>query len=199
MFRELLASVLMIRSAVKVLGQAGEPTEFRRLCRERPFELLVLAIAADSWADQGVIEEFLASNPQGKIIVIRDSNDPFKAPDGLGEDRMALVDRSESLRNLWTAIDAIDGRRLLSSRNGESTLRSRLGGQALSPRESQIFGLIGEGLTNKQIAEKLNLSDHTVRTHRKRLAAKLGTEGAELTRWAIVSRQNEASSLPPGM
>ncbi|MFF9785843.1 RNA polymerase sigma factor, sigma-70 family [Streptomyces sp. SceaMP-e96] len=46
----------------------------------------------------------------------------------------------------------------------------------LSPREREILGLIGEGLTNRQIGKRLYLSEKTVKNHISRLLAKLGVE-----------------------
>jgi DNA-binding NarL/FixJ family response regulator len=45
---------------------------------------------------------------------------------------------------------------------------------SLSTRETEIIHLVAEGLTNKEIAEKLFLSIHTVKTHRKNIIKKLG-------------------------
>jgi DNA-binding NarL/FixJ family response regulator len=45
---------------------------------------------------------------------------------------------------------------------------------ALSSRETEIIQLISAGMTNKEIAEKLFLSVHTVKTHRKNIIKKLG-------------------------
>jgi DNA-binding NarL/FixJ family response regulator len=45
---------------------------------------------------------------------------------------------------------------------------------ALSSRETEIIHLIAEGMTNKEIAEKLFLSIHTIKTHRKNIIKKLG-------------------------
>lgn len=44
----------------------------------------------------------------------------------------------------------------------------------LSPREKEIIHLISEGMTNQKIAEKLFLSFHTIKTHRKNIIKKLG-------------------------
>lgn len=44
----------------------------------------------------------------------------------------------------------------------------------LSSRETELIHLIAEGLTNKEIAEKLFLSVHTIKTHRKNIIKKLG-------------------------
>ena len=44
----------------------------------------------------------------------------------------------------------------------------------LTPRELEIFTLFGQGLTTRQVAEKLGISVYTVQTHRNHLKKKLG-------------------------
>lgn len=53
-------------------------------------------------------------------------------------------------------------------------LKSTCEGLNISERESEIIQLIARGHTNKQIADQLFLSSHTVTTHRKNIMAKLG-------------------------
>lgn len=50
----------------------------------------------------------------------------------------------------------------------------------LSGREKEILGLIAEGYTNPQIAEKIFLSPFTVDSHRKNLLAKLNAKNTAL-------------------
>lgn len=45
---------------------------------------------------------------------------------------------------------------------------------SLSTREKEIINLIGDGISDKDIAERLFLSFHTIRTHRKNITKKLG-------------------------
>lgn len=70
----------------------------------------------------------------------------------------------------------------------------------LSPRETTIVRLVSMGLTNRQIAEKLFLSTHTVMTHRKNINSKLGIKSVSgLTIYAIVNNiitLEEVSSQP---
>lgn len=49
-------------------------------------------------------------------------------------------------------------------------------GPDLTTREKQVLALIGEGLTNRQIGERLYLAEKTVKNHVSRLLAKLGVE-----------------------
>ena len=56
----------------------------------------------------------------------------------------------------------------------------------LTPRQREIYGLIGQGLTNRAIARATGLALTTVETHRKAIAQKLGLSGAELIRRAAL-------------
>ena len=68
-------------------------------------------------------------------------------------------------------------------------------GVRLSPREIEIVQMVAEGLTNKEIADKLFLSAHTVTTHRKNIMGKLGVNNtAGLMMFAI---KNEIISPNP--
>ncbi len=60
--------------------------------------------------------------------------------------------------------------------------------QELSDREKTILTLVAKGMTNKEIAEKLFLSAHTVITHRKNITSKLGIKTISgLTVYAILN------------
>lgn len=58
--------------------------------------------------------------------------------------------------------------------NNKLDFRSTCEGLNISEREIEIIRLIAEGYTNKQIAEILFISGHTVTTHRKNIMNKLG-------------------------
>ncbi len=56
----------------------------------------------------------------------------------------------------------------------------------LSDREQTLLGLFGRGLSNKEVALELNLSENTVRNHRSRIMARLGFHTSpELMRYAL--------------
>lgn len=68
--------------------------------------------------------------------------------------------------------------------------------QELSTREKEIVVCIVRGMTNKQIAEKLFLSIHTVITHRRNIASKLQIHSPSgLTIYAIVSKLIEIDEV----
>ncbi len=71
----------------------------------------------------------------------------------------------------------------------EAVRRAHAGEQprdALTPREREVLKLVAEGMTNKQIAEALVISDKTVDRHRTNMLEKLGLhDRVELVRYAI--------------
>jgi DNA-binding NarL/FixJ family response regulator len=56
-------------------------------------------------------------------------------------------------------------------------IAQRVDERRLTAREEEIFELIGLGLTNKEIARQLDISDHTVKTHLHRVYVKLQLSG----------------------
>jgi DNA-binding NarL/FixJ family response regulator len=68
-------------------------------------------------------------------------------------------------------------RRLASSvglERSEPRERQETGSEALSRRESEVLGLLTEGLTNREIAERLFIAESTAKLHVRRICAKLG-------------------------
>jgi DNA-binding NarL/FixJ family response regulator len=67
------------------------------------------------------------------------------------------------------------------------------GYELLTDRERQLYHLLADGNCNKDIASRLNLSLHTVETHRNRIMEKLGLHGiAEL----IIDAVRRGNVLP---
>jgi RNA polymerase sigma factor (sigma-70 family) len=58
--------------------------------------------------------------------------------------------------------------------------------EALSSREHEVLKLVAEGMTSREIADRLSISPKTVDTYRSRLMRKLGVENlAALVKFAI--------------
>ena len=58
----------------------------------------------------------------------------------------------------------------------------------LREREREVLRLISEGMTTRQIAEQMNLSEHTVHTHRQHIMDKLDRHSvAALTKYAVTT------------
>ena len=79
---------------------------------------------------------------------------------------------------------------------GADALNVEEGGEStLSPREREVVSCLAMGLSNKEIASKLNISINTVITHRKNIATKLSNHsGAGITIYAIVNNLVDINS-----
>lgn len=66
----------------------------------------------------------------------------------------------------------------------------------LSERECDVLVLVARGLTNKEIANELNISPHTVMSHRKNIAHKTGIRSvAGLTVYAVLNKLIDSEQL----
>ena len=79
---------------------------------------------------------------------------------------------------------------------GEETEEELAGQEVLSSREKEIITCVVKGMTNKEIADALYLSAHTVITHRRNIARKLQIHSpAGLTIYAIVNKLVELQDI----
>jgi DNA-binding NarL/FixJ family response regulator len=130
---------------------------------------------------------FLSFTKPAKMILVSDS---------LNKDRYDLLSKvglkhylSSQIKEeeLWELFDSINntlGKFVDSltqerlSFNQEEEFRNTCSGLNISEREVEIIKLIAEGFINKEIADQLFLSTHTVNTHRKNIMSKLGVSNA---------------------
>ena len=85
----------------------------------------------------------------------------------------------------WSAEEVANAVRIVG--RGMSVFARQADGPAtpLSPRERDVLALLGDGATNREIAERLHLSPHTVKDHTSALYRKLGVRNrAEAARRA---------------
>jgi DNA-binding NarL/FixJ family response regulator len=121
------------------------------------------------------------SNPQLKCIALQNSlsdNVALKFYDEV----ISIYDSAEQINDKLT--------KLISEPEEEKKLES------LTIREKEIIICVIKGMTNKQIAEKLHLSSHTVISHRRNIATKLQIHStAGLTIYAIVNKLVELDEI----
>ena len=89
---------------------------------------------------------------------------------------------------------------LMQAKGGHKKVIGRIGNEqeteALSDRERDVLIQIVKGLSNKEIADVLCISTHTVITHRKNISRKLNIHStAGLTIYAIVNKMVDLNSL----
>lgn len=101
------------------------------------------------------------------------------------DDSIALYDDMETLNRKLVALMNISEEEITDNEQ-----------ETLSQREKEIICCVVRGMTNKETAEKLFLSIHTVITHRRNIARKLQIHSpAGLTIYAIVNKLVELSEV----
>lgn len=97
---------------------------------------------------------------------------------GVGADGCVL--KSNSGKELLAAIDRVmSGKTYFDHLNDFTDPVAELNQYQVSEREIEVITLIAEGLTSKEIADRLFISEHTVKTHRKNIFKKLNLKGTE--------------------
>jgi DNA-binding NarL/FixJ family response regulator len=187
LFLELLGGMLSMRGGLRVVATARSVAEGKSACAKHRPDLLVLDLDLPDGNGLEVARGLLEKNPVARVIIVSGHASDFVCPPWLDANLQAIISKNDTFASLRKELDEILG---VEGHSKRPLKRKNVSNKPLTPRESEIFALVGDGLTNKEICARLNISSHTVQTHRKRIAIKLGTNGAELVQRAIVQRQN---------
>jgi DNA-binding NarL/FixJ family response regulator len=149
-----------------------------------------------------LIEQIKAAHEHVKMLVSSVHDETIFAERALRAGAMGYVNKDAATETLIEAIhQVLKGRVFLSEKMSNRLLTTVVEGQplgedpvsSLSNREIEVFQMIGQGLTTKQIANKLRLSPKTVETHREKIKTKLNlANSSELShravRWVMENR-----------
>lgn len=182
MFRDLVVTIMALRGGLRIVAEAHDVAAGRAACEQHRPDVLILDLALPDGDGIDVARRFIEINPHGRVLVVTGQASDFVCPPWLDARLQALISKNDALDALRHEFDELTG----------SATRPAVGGHApppeLTQREGEIFDLIGDGLSSRDIADRFGLSLHTVQAHRKRIAAKLRTTGAGLLRRAVAHR-----------
>jgi two-component system, NarL family, response regulator DevR len=179
-----IADLLDAEDGLTVVGEAGTAAEaLSRIPAVRP-HVAVLDARLPDGSGIDVCRDIRSSMPEVRCLILTsyDDNDAVFAAVMAGAAGYLLKEIRGS--NLVEAIrQAGDGKSLLDPAVTERLLtRLREGAPkderlaSLTDREREILGLIADGLTNRQIGERLFLAEKTVKNYVSGLLSKLGME-----------------------
>ena len=126
------------------------------------------------------------ANPDGRVILFNSLGARFTTPEDIKPIVIGVLDKNSDWDELLKIV--IHMQEDSPNRSAMSNPRWRLRLHEMSPRELRVFRALGRGLLNKEIAQSLGLSLHTVETYRKHISAKLLLSGSELVRAATLNR-----------
>ncbi|MYW08276.1 response regulator [Streptomyces sp. SID2563] len=180
-----LARGLALRPDVAVLDVRLPDGDGIGVCRELRSGLPGLAcLMLTSFDDEDALLDAIMAGAAGYVLKQINGSD--------------LVSAIRTVATGQSMLDPATTARLMRSLRGPEERKSpedeRLAG--LSEREHSVLELIGEGLTNRQIAQRLYLSEKTVKNHISRLLGKLGVE--RRVQAAVIAAHVHENDAEPG-
>ena len=194
--REGLIGLISAQSDFVVCGEASGLAEARQLvAAERP-DVAIIDLTLSDGSGIELIKELKARHRDLKLLVLSMHDESLFAERVLRAGAVGFVSKHEASRTIIQAVRTIlSGKLYLSQRMTELVVnRAFLAGtdlerspiERLTDREIEVFELIGQGMSSRQIAAKLQLSPKTVETHREHIKEKLElSTSAELARHAV--------------
>jgi DNA-binding NarL/FixJ family response regulator len=185
-FRQPLAFMLGREPDITVVAQAGSVAEARLLLRDVPADIAVVDLDLGDGNGMDLIPEIRAINPDGHVLVLTASANNEDLARAVSEGASGILHKSTGVDEIIDAVrrlsqgesivDPAEMMRLLryATRQHTEQNQSRAIADALTPREREILNALAEGLSDKEIAEKLSVSTQTARTHMVNILAKLG-------------------------
>jgi DNA-binding NarL/FixJ family response regulator len=194
--REGLRDMISSRRGMTVVGDAGSRAEAVKLAaRERP-HIIVLDLDLGRESGLDLISELRAAAEGAAVIILTGLRDAEKRDRAMELGAQGVVLKEEGATELLNAIEKVArtgeywfeagaARRLLEkqqARGAGSPDPEAAKIARLTEREREIIALVGEGLENKEIAERLRpvVAESTVRNNLSIIYDKLGIKGGRL-------------------
>ena len=189
--REMLSSA---DEDIEVLGEAQDDEGAVKLVKEMEPDVVVLDLIEPSAEEQNVIDRMLEASPKTRVVLVSmERNSSRLAWKLLAREASAQLDANASPEDLVASVRA-------AARGSRSRGKAFLtvpwaslrraehedGKRELSERELEVLLLAARGLSNRQIACHLQLSEATVKRHLANLYPKMGVHSrSEATRKAF--------------
>jgi NarL family two-component system response regulator LiaR len=178
--RKGLESMLGAESSICVVGEAEDGEEAIRKAKSLKPDVILMDLVMPGTDGVTAIAEIKRCVPDAKIIVLTSFEDDVRidAAMGAGADgyllkdvgRHALAQAIRTVRQGDLPLAPHVARRLV-----RSTVKSRnaTGHNPLTKREEEVLRMVARGLTNRAVAEALNIGEGTVKVHMANILHKL--------------------------
>jgi len=212
-YTRLLADALMRDPLLEVIPYESDSSGLAAAAMCEDIDVLVISSNLDERPARGleVLRELRALCPDVRAVLLLDSSRNEVVLQAFRAGARGVFGRNEPIEMLskcvrcvhkgeiWANSEALGG--VVEALASSPAVRAvNAGGMSLlSERESQIVRCLAEGLTNREIAERLKLSRHTVKNHLFRVFDKMGASNRVELLFMTLSQTpaKQASSQPP--
>lgn len=201
MIREGLKSLLELEGDIQVVAEAEDGVDCLEKLKICTPDVLLLDINMPRKNGLEVLQTLKSSKSKVKILVLTVHNEVeylMKAVD-IGVDGYILKD-SESAELKKAIFSIVEGENyiqpsLIPSLNSKMIEKNRDEGkiESLTKRELEVLKLLAVGMYNKEVAEKLNISERTVKNHVSNIFKKI--EVTDRTQAAVFAIRNNLIEL----
>ena len=195
-----LRTILATDPTIEIVGEANSNAQFIEQIKSFEASVAILDYTAPGFSID-VIPRVLKIQKELHIVAITPEQNPSVILDALKSGVKSYVKKDcDFLEILSSVKETYKGNRFFCGKIMDIIRKSSIDVEhldettfscdyvSLSEREMEIIKYIAEGNTNVQIADILNLSPHTVTTHRKNIMGKLGTKNtAGIVMYAVKS------------
>ena len=205
LLRQGLALLINRERDLAVCGEAEEAqSAMREITLKRP-DILIADISLNGPDGLDLLKNLRTLYPSLPVLILSMHDESIYAERALRARANGYIMKQEATEKVLVAVRRIlSGDIYLSDRMANKLLHQYISGSAvdmrsrlstLSDRELEVFRLIGEARSTRQIAEKLHLSIKTVETYQAHIKDKLSLRsGRELVQHAIQSTIGEKTS-----
>lgn len=191
--RDGLRMILETQSDMAVIGTAGDGEQALRLALQLRPDVVLLDVRMPGrdglWALTELARQGLISTGEISALMLTTFDIDEYVDEALSQGASGFLLKSASYEELLAAVRAaVKGGGALSPRVARRVIDGYISGHKgqastsadqerladLTPRELEILSLLGHGLNNVEIAHRLVVSEHTVKSHVSRLLAKTG-------------------------
>lgn len=194
--REALRTTLNAEPDLSVIGEASDGLEAVSLVQQRRPNVLLIDVIMPGVGGLEATRQVTERFPKTRVIMLSMHDNEVYVLQALKYGAAGYVLKESDMADLIRAIhEVMAGRRYLSPPLSERAIEAYLQQaedagpdkfETLTPREREVLHLAAEGLSNREIGERLSISHRTVETHRSNMMHKLELDTqVDLVRYAL--------------
>jgi NarL family two-component system response regulator LiaR len=177
MVRKGLSSFIMTNKDLQFVGEASNGKEAVDLCSVITPDVILVDLIMPVMDGFSAIDKILKIHSETKIIALTSYHDPQLVNRAIKTGVKGFLLKDVSSDELYKAIrNVFEGKLVFSQSTKElihQTIHETQAIDTLTSRESDVFNLLLEGMTNPEIANKLHISRATVKVHVSHIFGKL--------------------------